>query len=804
MARWYGFGVCAVGLGVLIAAGAWWHTDDWARYCHYALIVALTAGLKMDLASESEPPPAYFLFVLAGMIELGFSEVVTLSTLGAAFQGAQRTKGKQNRADRLVRLSIATIATAASFGVYASLIGSGTAANLAGALVCSSAAYFGATLLLWTIHDTLAGRHRFTEKWRESFQWSAPYYLVAAGGVAALGASSAYLGWQVSLLVLPAILGGFYLYRLYLDGLNAEKNHASEMAELHRRTIEALSRAIEAKDHATHDHLKRVEIYAVEIGKELELGEQELKALRAAAMLHDIGKLAVPENVLSKPGRLSPDEFDKMRIHPVVGEEIIKQVQFPYPVAPIVRSHHEHWDGSGYPDGLRQNEIPIGARILAVADCVDALSSDRHYRRAIPLEDAIQYVTDHAGVYYDPAVIEVLGRRYKDFEDLTRESRRKPLSRSAGTNTSLPVSPAAGFEVVESGASGGGHSMPFLTAIAEARMEAQMFYELTRDLGTSLSLDETLSVLTLRLKRLIPHDSAVFYVVRDDVLTPAFVNGDNFRIFSAMEIPMGEGLSGWVAANARPIINGNPAVEPGYEVDAESFSVLQSALAMPLEGLQGFDGVLTLYHRNPDAFTRDHLRVLRALTGKVALSIENALKFRQAESSATTDYLTGLPNARSLFLHLDAELARARRKKSPVAVLVCDLDGFKMVNDQFGHLEGNEVLRALAKRLREACREYDYVARMGGDEFVIVVPGFQPDALARKVETLRALAHGVRGHDFLSMSIGAACYPDDGDSAEQLLAGADRKMYANKNAAQDGPPPDERRAWEMLGPAALR
>jgi diguanylate cyclase (GGDEF)-like protein len=195
-------------------------------------------------------------------------------------------------------------------------------------------------------------------------------------------------------------------------------------------------------------------------------------------------------------------------------------------------------------------------------------------------------------------------------------------------------------------------------------------------------------------------------------------------------------------------------------------------------------GVLALYRADADAFTSDHLRVLQVITSKVALSIENALKYSQAESSATNDYLTGLPNARGLFLQLDREVARCQRETSNVAVLVCDLDGFKQINDQYGHLEGDKTLKLFANLLREVCRDYDHVARMGGDEFVIIAPNMTPDAVREKAILLNALAQQagrqVCGQDLLSLSVGAAFYPQDGPDAEKLLAEADRKMYAAK------------------------
>jgi len=334
----------------------------------------------------------------------------------------------------------------------------------------------------------------------------------------------------------------------------------------------------------------------------------------------------------------------------------------------------------------------------------------------------------------------------------------------------------------------------------------QMLFELTQDLGNSLSLNETLSVVSVRLKRLVPYDSIAVYVLRDQKLVPEYVNGENFRLFSSLEIPVGEGLSGWVAQNRKPILNGNPSVEAGYMGDPAKFSTLRSALALPLEGLNGAVGVLALYRAEKDAFTKDNLRILLAISSKISLAIENALKYRQVENSATIDYLTNLPNARSLFLRLDSELARCRRMNIPLAVLVCDLDGFKQVNDSFGHLTGNKVLSSVADGLKANCREYDYVARMGGDEFVLLLPHITPESVDDRISQMRRIAAEageiIPGKRFLSMSVGEAFYPLDGNNAEELLATADRRMYKNKQQQRlhrpDGSPVLKESALEVL------
>ena len=526
----------------------------------------------------------------------------------------------------------------------------------------------------------------------------------------------------------------------------------------------------------------------MELAKDLQLSESEIQAVRAAALLHDIGKLAVPEHIISKPGKLTPEEFDKMKIHPTVGAEILKRVNFPYPVEPIVRAHHEKWNGNGYPAGLKGEEIPIGARILSVVDCLDALASDRQYRPAWPLDAALDLIISESGSSFDPRVVGRLQARFRELERITRSksTEMQGLPVTADVMVGRTAAPAAGFESNRDRQprSAAGEPVDFLSSIGAARQEVQTLFELSQDLGNSLSLGETLSVLGVRLKRMIPFDTMAVLVVRDGNLVPEYVAGENFRFFSSLEVPLGQGLSGWVAENRKPIFNGNPSVESRYLSSPSGTCTLHSALAVPLEGSNGVVGVLALYHQVPDAFARDHLRIMQAISPKLALAIENSLKFRQAETSATTDYLTGLANSRSLFVHLDGELARAKRTGTSLAVLVCDLDGFKQVNDRFGHQAGDEVLRTFAAGLRECVREYDYVARMGGDEFVLTLPGLKPEVVKTKIQQIctaaRRAGRHVCGEDCVGLSVGMAYAPSDGWAAEDLLAQADRSMYRVK------------------------
>ena len=650
--------------------------------------------------------------------------------------------------------------------------------------MCASSAYFAVNTLILSGIIGLTTAQPCLAVWRESFLWTSPQYLV--GGLIATGYHSMIyqIGWAGMLATLPVMYLVYRSYKLYLWRVDEQQKHLSEMAQLHLRTIEALALAIDAKDDTTAAHLRRVRVYASEIGRELGLPNLDMQALEAAALLHDIGKLAVPEYIISKPGRLTPEEFEKMKIHPIVGAEILERVNFPYPVVPIVRGHHEKYDGSGYPDGLKGDEIPIGARILSVVDCLDALASDRQYRNAIPLDDAMEIIVQEAGRSYDPQVVKILKERYRELEAKAKSCTIEHAKISPNIKVERGASPATGF-ANEPFATGGKpeSSKNFRMRISDARREFQMLVEIANDLGSSLSLRETLALLDIRLEDSIPHDALAVYIRHDDKLLPRYVKGESFRLFSSLSIPLGQGLSGWVAENDLPIVNGNPAVESGYLNDPTKVTPLRSAIAVPLRCRDQVVGVLTLYQLQADAFTQDHKRMLLNLSAKAGTVIENALKFEHVQSEARLDELTGLQNSRSLFEELDQKVLLCSKCSGSMAVVVMDLDGFKMANDEHGHLTGDRVLRHVSTGLRKFCRANDLVGRWGGDEFVLVLsdPGNCMSTLMERISEVGAAAGAEAGcRTPLSISAGYAIYPGDAVDAESLLEKADERMYEEK------------------------
>jgi putative nucleotidyltransferase with HDIG domain len=555
------------------------------------------------------------------------------------------------------------------------------------------------------------------------------------------------------------------------------RKHAEEMSALLLRTIEAFSLAVDARDEGTRAHLHRVQVFVLAIGKELGLDSIELEALKVAALVHDIGKLGIPEHIIRKPGRLTPEEFHKMKMHTVIGAEILEQVRFPYPVAPIVRSHHEKWDGSGYPDGFKEHEIPIGARILSAVDYFDALISDRAYRRAMPPSEAMKVVEREAGKSFDPQVVNVLKSQHLDLEKLVEgcPSRVPSSNLSTEVRAERDLEPARGF--VDSGAKDN-HEAAFLASIAAARQEAQTLFELSQDLGASLSLSETLSVFSVKLRLLVPYDAIAIYVRRIDELIPEYVNGDNFRLFSSLRIPIGQGLSGWVAHNKKPIINGNPSVEPGYLNDPTKIVTLRSALSVPLEGIAGIVGVITLYQQKDGAFNVDHLRILLAVSAKMALSIENSLKYREAENIAHTDYATGLPNIPSFYAHLERELARSRRDDIPRVVVIFELISIDDSRAPGDYKVRMEALKMTSQAMKASLTKDDFVARTGDKEFTaIFTMPTSDEALKRANQVVDRIASLSENRIQLAV-IGASVFPIDAESAESLLEVAYRRRDA--------------------------
>jgi putative nucleotidyltransferase with HDIG domain len=634
--RVYIGGMFLAALACCVLAFFHWQSADPVKFFCYLAAAMAAAMFKVTLPGIEGTLSVFFILTLVGILEMSLPETLLIGLVCTLAQFYWKPARRLKLVQLIFNLSQVTVSSAAAYGVYKAfsfyvLHGPGPLALLIAAI-----SYFLCNTVAMSTIIGLTEDKPIQKVWRESYVWSFPYYMVGAAIAGIISFLNAHIGWQAALLVVPPIYLMYRSYRLYLGKLEAEKLHAEKVSNIHLRTIEALALAIEAKDQTTGDHLQRVRVYAMELARELGLNDDETEALRAASVLHDIGKLAVPEHIIAKPGKLTPEEFDKMKIHPIVGAEILEQVDFPYPVVPIVRAHHEKWDGSGYPAGLKREEIPIGARILSAVDCLDALASDRQYRRALPLDQAMAKVASESGTSFDPRVVDILSRRYVELEKLARE---QPMQAPAKLSTDIKVergaAPDAGF--AESGP-------PTDSAVrltdqnqlnAAAQRELEELRGIAENVGNSISPEDMFSLMAVRIRHFIPYDSIAIYLLKEKVLVAEFVTGQECSLFSSLRIPLGEGLAGWVAQNSKEILNGNPSVEPGYLNDPTKDSSLRSALASPLFARSSVVGVVALYRTKQNAFTRDELNLLHFIVENLTWALERTLSRRLSSDPST-------------------------------------------------------------------------------------------------------------------------------------------------------------------------
>ncbi|HEX6283958.1 MAG TPA: HD domain-containing phosphohydrolase, partial [Pyrinomonadaceae bacterium] len=379
-----------------------------------------------------------------------------------------------------------------------------------------------------------------------------------------------FLSQGLALVFLAIMISGLvYLFFKFdekrvaeLRQVEAERlRHAEEMATIHMNTIESLAIAIDAKDQTTHGHVRRTQIYATEMGKLFKVCESDLRALHAGALLHDIGKLAVPEYILNKPGKLTEAEFAKMKIHPTVGGDILKRVNFPYPVEDIVRYHHEKWDGSGYPKGLKGEQIPLIARIISVVDFYDATRCDRPYRKGMKREDSLGLLNSMVGSAFDPKVVKKFIEHVEEFDRLIdSEDIQEQVSSATVIDRETATKPDAGLA---SDILGTPVEQTGFRSISDAQREVFALHEIAQTIGSSLSLTDTVTLVANKLKAIVPFDSCVIFLVdeRSGKAVAAHAVGEEAEMFSSRRITVGDGITGWVIANARSMCNASPELD---------------------------------------------------------------------------------------------------------------------------------------------------------------------------------------------------------------------------------------------------
>jgi diguanylate cyclase (GGDEF)-like protein len=592
-------------------------------------------------------------------------------------------------------------------------------------------------------------------------------FTVIAGALALIGSSLPLLqGWDWSYarkLVMLAVL--LALFASIPDRLRRALTRETELAERRRdelegsyvATIGALASALDAKDRYTEAHSRETAALAVAVGRRLGLDAERLRFLEYAAYLHDIGKIGMPGHLLNKPGPLTSDEMQIMKEHPVIGERIIASVPFLAPVRRVVRAEHERWDGTGYPDGLKGEEIPIEARIIHACDAFHAMASDRPYRQALARPAILRELRSQAGQQFDPVVaqtlLEVLASEEVSVTDHTDMGEVAPMITWTG-----PRSWAQHLEAIET---------------------------LSARLGRITAVPEICRLIGETVVTLVPYDHCRINLLEDDerTLTCVWLGSTNREEYAGataanLSVQVGEGITGWVAETKRGVVLGDSERHAKARHVPETPITEESMLAVPIVFEEQLLGVLVVVMIGLHQYTPDHLRLLTILANQAAVSIANARLIQRLASAARVDPLTGVGNRRAFEDALRKKLAAP---EGGFAIAMFDVDQLKQTNDAGGHSAGDALLRRVAAALTAQARPGDVAARWGGDEFLALLNGCtRGEAEVFGTRIFESLQIPSALGPAASVSVGVAEYPTDGTTLDQLLDAADRSMYGAK------------------------
>lgn len=569
--------------------------------------------------------------------------------------------------------------------------------------------------------------------WRRNFLWLSLNYFSAASMAALLVLGMDDDGDLSAIWIfLPLLAISYFTYRTLMGRVDDANRHVAQLNSLYLSTIETLAMAIDAKDQITHGHIRRVQTYAVALAREIGIrDEQLLRAIAAASLLHDMGKLAVPEYILNKPGPLTPAEFERMKLHASIGADILSAIDFPYPVVPIVRHHHENWDGGGYPSGLKGPEIPIGARVLSVVDCFDALTSDRPYRPRLSDEESLQILKERRGAMYDPLIVDA-------FFVLYRKLRQE-------NETELPASGSVTVGAVP---------FPRLAAISASAGESRAMYRLIQRLAAEQSLSGALSDVVDEIAALVPATVVAFYSPTADgsELEVTHVAGGHADVLRGRRVRLGERIVGWSASSGRSVLNADAQGEFG-EVSRGESSPLRSCLTVPVTVGSERLGVVAAFSPNQEGFRMEDQRIVEAVIRHISPILER-LKPDQTETRI------GIPTAESVEL-------------TPVGMIACRCAPNSSV--------GTETVGIALAVIRRHLGPHALTQIIHGNDIFIGIGLTGIESIEETAESLRKTLVGS-GLSIDSSSVVLAVTPRDGTSLEHLLYACRQRLTAKVDA----------------------
>lgn len=625
-------------------------------------------------------------------------------------------------------------------------------------LICFTISYYALNTGLVSCAIALEREANPLKIWKDNFLWVAVNYFGGASVAALLVAYTHDVDYSFLVIIVPLLVVLYLTFSTSMGRVEDANRHLSELNTLYMSTIETLAMAIDAKDQITHGHIRRVQLYAVGLAKAMGVSEEsQIRAIEAAALLHDMGKLAVPEYILNKPGPLTAAEFEKMKLHASVGADILSSIAFPYPVVPIVRHHHENWDGTGYPDKIAGTAIPMGARILSVVDCFDALTSDRPYRPRLADKDALRILQERRGTMYDPLVVDTFTKVHSHIIPASNT----PASGSIPLGAITAVSAGQSVGTISSA-----DRFDDITASSE---EMLALFELARSLTASMGISDATELIAKYLRRLISSSACVFYFYQGatDDLVASHTSGEHGAHIKGLRVPMGQRLSGWVAANRQTVRNSDPVLDLG-EAARGMTPRPRSCLSTPLLSGKRLIGVLSLYSSHKDAFSEDHERIIEAIARQVSSPLYDALGAERARAQRLEANDSGLPNLRQLLELIDTQNIEGEfRPYSLVLLSIGDRTSDGLI----------EVTNVAVSSMRWALRSSDLVFKTSSGEFVALLLNTER-AMAATIARSVTEAVDTRRRSTasrLSFAVATATAPEDGTRPSDVLEIARRR-----------------------------
>jgi diguanylate cyclase (GGDEF)-like protein/putative nucleotidyltransferase with HDIG domain len=755
------------------------HDENWLILTGITLV---TVPLFVFLPSVRSLVTIGDAFIIYICIKYGTSPAILANTLYMTFLTLLLRERHKTSAHRIVFNIACAVLTVTLYGsVYEYLIQLTSSSPplhvLDGILIptCGLAlTYFLSNSFLVAIAIALTSQVSIFSIWYKNYLSISIDFLVSATAAALMVFLSNYHP------ILPVLAAPFVGAVWGINKTNHAKaleahEHLRQQEALYLRTVESLALAVDAKDQTTYGHIRRVRAYSLTLAQLCGITDkQELMAIETGSLLHDIGKLAIEDYILNKPGRLTHYEFEKMKLHSAAGDEILKQIQFPFPVAQYVRSHHERWDGNGYPDGLSGTAIPLGARILAIADAFDAIRSSRPYKLSFGIQDSVELLRAQSGTLYDPELVAIFVNHIDELETAAQDAAKNvpeltfrryfdhtastPLA--ASTSLSDPQSPSA---------------------------ELVSLYEFCHTKASQLEIHDVLPIITDRLRRIVPYNTCtIFLHNNDDMLHPIYCAGEHASVVRSLGIPLGKGISGWVAAYKQPIFNSPPSLEFLEFSDAyQLLSDLTDVLIVPLILDGDCIGTLSLYARHPVQYNQPYLTLLQVAAKHIAPILRDYRSLASAPTDHDTlnDPVTHLPRAVYLSFAASALISAAKANRSPLTLVCIEIHNLHNLCRMYGPEATNRLLRNISSTIKSELRDTDVLVRYGAHEFIVLLPGVR---LAQATRFASRFQQQIRSSDFASLlginnivicHTAVSSYPENGQSLLELLDASQQCLH---------------------------